>query len=75
MTTKLPPEHYLPIWESAQEQEIGIEVLCPPEDQVKLVNYLYECRNVCGGFEDLMIFQPKPEGTLFIAHKSAELPE
>lgn len=75
MVTKLPPEHYLPIWEAADAEEIGICVQCEPADQAKLVNALYECRNTCGGFEDLMIFQPKPEGTLFIAHKTVELPE
>lgn len=75
MTTKLPPSHYLPLWEKASEHEIGICVNVAPEDQLKFINAMYECRSVCGGFEDMMIFQPKPEGTIFIAHKTVELPE
>jgi hypothetical protein len=75
MPTKLPPNTYLPLWERAAAEEIGIEVTCVPEDQSKLINALYECRSQVGGFEDLMIFQPKPEGRLFIAHRTVELPE
>lgn len=75
MTTKLPSNTYLPFWERAQSEEIGIEITCVPEDQPKLINALYDCRQTYGGFEDLMIFQPKPEGRIFIAHRTVELPE
>jgi len=75
MTTKLPPEAYLELWERAEAEEIGLCVSEEPADQMKLMNALYECRNTFGGFEDMMLFQPKPEGTIFIAHKTVELPE
>lgn len=76
MTTKLPPSHYLPLWEEASAQEIGICVTCDgPDSQRSLLNSLYACRQEFGGFEDMMIFQPHPVGTLFIAHKTVELPE
>jgi len=75
MTTKLPPETYIKVWEAAEAEEIGICVSVEPSDQLKLVNALYECRQTFGGFDDMMIFQPKPEGQVFIAHKTAELPE
>jgi hypothetical protein len=74
MTTKLPPETYLQFWQKAEEQEFGICIEVAPDDQAKLMNALYECRQVAGGFEDMMIFQPLPAGQLFIVHKSAELP-
>jgi hypothetical protein len=75
MVTKLQPKHYLPLWERAAAEEIGLCVNVEPTDQLKLVNALYECRSTFGGFEDMMIFQPKPEGQIFIAHKNVELPE
>lgn len=74
MTTRLSPEEYLKYWESAQAEEIGICVQVEPEDQHKFVNALYECRKTFGGFEGLLVFQPQPLGTIFIAHKTnAEL--
>jgi hypothetical protein len=75
MATKLPAETYLQVWERASAEEIGICLQVDPADQLKLVNALYECRSTFGGFEDMMIFQPKPDGTVFIAHKDAQLPE
>ncbi len=75
MATKLPPETYLELWERAQAEEIGLCVNVEPKDQNKLVVALYDCRSTFGGFEDMMIFQPKPEGTVYIAHKTVELPE
>jgi len=75
MVTRLPLETYLELWQRAEAEEIGLCVNVEPKDQGKLVVALYECRQTFGGFEDMMIFQPKPEGTLFIAHKDAELPE
>ncbi len=76
MTTKLPATYYLPLWERAAAEEIGIRITCPDADnQRKLLNALYECRKQTGGFEDMMIFQPAPVGTLFIARKTVELPE
>jgi hypothetical protein len=74
MTTKLAPEEYLGFWEKAAEQEIGIEVLVQPEDQMKFINALYECRSTFGGFEDISVFQPQPPGTIFIMKRSVELP-
>lgn len=74
MTTKLPPEFYLPLWEEAAKEEIGIEIKCEPDDQIRIINALYECRKATGGFADLIITQPKPLGTIFITHKTvAEL--
>jgi hypothetical protein len=72
MATKLPPEHYLKYWQAAAAAEYGILIQVLPEDQVKLVNALYECRLKLGGYEDLMIFQPQPPGQLFIAKKLAQ---
>lgn len=74
MTTKLPPEEYLKYWEAAQAEEIGIFISVEPEDQHRFVNALFDCRKTFGGYEDLMVFQPKPEGTVFVARKTAELP-
>lgn len=76
MTTKLPPSYYLPIWEQAAEQEIGLHITTDGADsQRSLLNSLYACRQEFGGFEDLMIFQPHPIGTLYICRKSVELSE
>ena len=74
MTTKLPSSEYLKYWEAADAVEIGVEITVIPEDQQKFINALYDYRNTFGGFENLIVFQPKPEGTVFIAKKSAELP-
>lgn len=75
MATKRPPEYYLPLWEQAEKEEFGIEVMVEPEDQVALVNALYECRKGTEGrFGNMIIFQPQPLGTIFITHKSVELP-
>lgn len=76
MTTKLPATYYLPLWESAASEEIGIRITCKDADHQKLLlNALYQCRRETGGFEELMIFQPHPVGTLFIAKKAVEMPE
>lgn len=76
MTTKFPATYYLPLWEQAAAQEIGIRITCAdPDSQRKLVIALYECRKQTGGFDDLMLFQPHPVGTIFIAYKTVELPE
>lgn len=76
MTTKLPPSYYLPLWEQAAEQEIGLHVTtASSDDQRSLINSLYACRQEFGGFEDMMIFQPHPVGTIYIAKKAVELPE
>lgn len=74
MTTKLPPDEYLKYWQAATEQDIGICVQVEPDDQVKFVNALYDCRSTFGGFENLIVMQPKPLGTVFVMKKSAELP-
>lgn len=70
--SKLPPEHYLKLWEAATEQEFGLGINVVPEDQQKLVNALYECRSVCGGFEEFSIFQPQPPGQVWIAKRLQE---
>jgi hypothetical protein len=75
MTTRLPPETYLRFWEQAASEEIGIEITVVPEDQSKFVKALYDCRSTFGGYEDLILFQPQPPGTIFIARKTVELPE
>jgi hypothetical protein len=74
MTTKLPPDEYLKYWEAAEAEEIGILVKVEPEDQVRFINALYDCRNTFGGYENLIVFQPKPAGTVFVAKKTVELP-
>ena len=73
MTTKLPSEFYLPLWEEAKAREIGVEIKVHPEDQHLLINALYECRKTVGGFEELIIMQPEPPGTIFIMHKTTEV--
>lgn len=75
MTTKLPATYYLLLWERASEEEIGLHITVARDDQPKLVNELYRCRQEVGGFEDMMIFQPQPPGTVYIARKTVELPE
>lgn len=76
MTTKLPPSHYLLLWEEAEAQEIGLMITCDNADsQRSLLNSLYACRQEFGGFEDMMIFQPHPVGTLYVMKKTVELPE
>lgn len=74
MTTKKPPDEYLQYWEAAAAEEFGILVHVAPEDQFRFVNAMYECRNTFGGYENLMVFQPKPPGTVFVAKKTVELP-
>lgn len=69
MPTKREPEYYLPLWEQAAKEEFGIKIKCEPDDQMLLVNALYDCRKTVGGFEDLLVMQPQPLGTLFIVHK------
>lgn len=69
MSTKKPPEYYSPLWEQAAMEEFGIKIKVEPEDQMLLVNALYECRKQTGGFEQLIVMQPQPLGTVFIVHK------
>lgn len=75
MATKLAPETYLQFWQEAADQEFGLEVKVHPDDQAKMLNALYDCRDACGGFEEMMIFSPSPPGTLFIMKQTTELPE
>lgn len=74
MSTRLPPEAYLKLWQTAAEQEIGLHISCMPEDQLKLVNALYECKQIHGGFENLMLMQPQPPGTIYIMKQTVEMP-
>lgn len=69
MTTKREPEYYAPLWEQAAKEEFGIKIKIEPEDQMLLVNALYDCRKATGGFDDLIVMQPQPLGTVFIVHK------
>lgn len=75
MGTKHPPEYYLPLWEQAAAEEIGVKIKVEPDDQSMLVNALYDCRKATGGFEDLLVMQPQPLGTLYIIHKTTEVVE
>ena len=74
MTTKVPLENYLKLWEAAEAEEIGVLINVNPEDQQRLIQALYECKSTFGGYEEIMLFQPKPEGTVFLARKTVELP-
>jgi hypothetical protein len=74
MATRLAPETYLQFWQEGQSLEFGLEVKVHPDDQTKFVNALYEARDTFGGFEDMMIFQPQPPGTIFIMKNTTELP-
>lgn len=67
-------EEYLPLLETALEEEIGIYV----ETDLKhlLLNILYEQKQKDARFEELTILQPAIEGhpnVLFIAKKTTEL--
>lgn len=76
MTTKPDPLTFLNFWQEASEQEFGLLIVCKDEDDKRLlVNTLYACRQASGGFENMMILQPNPSNTLFIAKKTTELPE
>lgn len=75
MATRLAPETLLQFWQEASGFEFGLEVKVHPDDQAKFLNALYEARGTFGGFEDMMIFQPAPAGTLFIMRETTELPE
>lgn len=73
MATKPDPLTYLNFWQEASQQEFGLLVLCDTEDDKRLlVNALYECRKQSGGFENMMILQPNPANTFFIAKKTME---
>ncbi len=75
MTTKLPATYYLPLWEQAEAEEIGLRITTIPDHMPKLVNALYACKQEVGGFEDMMLFQPQPPGTIYLARKTVEVPE
>jgi hypothetical protein len=73
MVTKANPLSYLNFWQEADAEEIGICVECETEeDKRALVNALYDCRKLSGGFENLMIFQPTTT-MFFIAKKTTEV--
>ncbi len=69
MATKLPTETYLRYWEAAALQEIGIEIKVDPNDQAMFMNALYDARKMFGGYEDMIVLQPNPPGTIFIRKK------
>lgn len=73
MGTHLPVDYYQPLWEQASKEEIGLCVQVEPEDHNRFVNDMYACRQHTGGYEELMLFQPLPQGTIFIAKKMTEL--
>ena len=70
--TRTPAAAYLPLWERALTEEIGVCIECT--DRAKLVAGLYDARAESNDprLEALMIFQPK-EGLVYIAKKSVEL--
>lgn len=70
--TKLPPEHWLPFWYKALDEELGY-CLRVTERRL-LVNALYEARTRSGDpkLEALMIFQPGKD-LVYIAKKEVEL--
>jgi hypothetical protein len=74
MTTRLSPEAYLPLWEAALGEEIGIHITCVPDDQHKFVGALYEAKKLSDAFDDLIVMQPQPPGTIYIMKKTVELP-
>jgi hypothetical protein len=74
MTTKLPPSSYLPLWTAAAEQEIGIHITCVPEDQQKLIQAIYEAKKLSDEFDDFIVMQPQPPGTIYIMRKTVEMP-
>lgn len=74
MATKLSPETYLQFWQEAAGFEHGLEVKVHPDDTIKFINAMYECRQTFGGFEDMIICQPQPPGTIFIMKNTVELP-
>lgn len=74
MATKLPQSEYLKYWEAAEAEEIGIHITLEPEDQVVFINGLYDCRKTFGGYENIIVMQPKPLGTVFVMKKTVELP-
>lgn len=75
MGTKLAPETYLQFWQEAAGFEFGLEVKVHPDDQPKFINSLYEARNTFGGFDDMIVMQPMPPGTIFIMRNTVEMPE
>ena len=74
MATRLPSAAYIEFWSTAAAEEIGLCVMVHPDDQTKFINALYEARTEHGGFEELMIAQPEPRGTVFIIQKMVEMP-
>lgn len=74
MTTRLPPSEYLKYWEGAAAEEIGLHILVEPDDQAQFINALYDCRKTFGGYENIIVMQPKPLGTVFVMKKTVELP-
>jgi hypothetical protein len=75
MTTRLSPAAYIEFWREAHALEIGLHITLDPKSQTKFINELYNARKELGGYEDMIVFQPAPIGTVFICHKDAQLPE
>jgi hypothetical protein len=70
--TKLNPETYIPLWQRALGEEIGLYI--DTDNRSVLVQELYEARKRAQDprLEALMIFQPR-DGIVFIAKKMVEL--
>lgn len=70
--TKLAAETYLPLWERALDEEIGILIRCT--NRIKLADALFKAKSqsLNPAFADLMLFQPA-EDLIFIAKKAVEL--
>lgn len=75
MGTRLSASTYIQFWQEAAGFEFGLEVKVHPDDQVKMVNGLYAARDELGGYDDVMIFQPQPPGTIFMMKNTVEMPE
>lgn len=70
--SKLPPEHWLPFWYKALDEELGYWLRVT--ERRLLVNALYEARTRAGDpkLEALMIFQLGAD-LIYIAKKEVEL--
>lgn len=69
MSTTKDLESLAKLWQAASEQEIGICIKVHPDDQRKLVMDLYRIKPL-GAYDNLMIAQPQPPGTIFITKET-----
>lgn len=69
------PNIYIPLWERANEAEIGIYI--ETNDPKTLRAELYKARDVANRpeFDNIIVCMPPIPDRVFMCHKSAELPE